>query len=225
MASTGFVTLAEAGSLLGVGGEQVRRYVARGLLPATKIANAWVLPAAHVDAFRAGVPRDGRPLSQRAAWDCIVSGDIDLDDPHRYINRGDLSRWKGTSGTITDLIARDDVVVSGIHAALVYGALLDPLPTEAQLYVEPQSPVISGSGLLAGIGLVPDPLGTVIVRSVGAESWNMLRTASSPCGEATRNPGLPPSALYAPPAAVALDLALSPHPRERYAADQVVQSL
>ena len=225
MASAGFVTLDEAGRLLGVGSEQVRRYVARGLLPAMKFANAWVLPVAHVDAFGAGVPREGRPLSQRAAWECVISGQIDLDDPHRYIKRGDLSRWTGTPGVVTDLVARDDIVLSGVHAALVYGALLDPLPTEAQVYVGPLSPAISPSELLAGAGLALDPLGTVVVRSVGPESWDVLQTASIPFGEQRHNFGIPPSALCAPMPAVAVDLVLSPHPRERYVADQMTKSL
>ena len=103
--------------MLGVGGEQVRRYVARGLLPATKIANAWVLPVAHVAAFREGRPRDGRPLSQEAAWACIVAGDVDLDNPHRYANCGALSRWMGTSGAVADFMAREDIVVSGTPGA------------------------------------------------------------------------------------------------------------
>lgn len=224
MASAGFVTLGEAGRLLGVGSEQVRRYVNRGLLPATKIANVWVLPAAYVDAFGAGVPRDGRPLSQRAAWECIISGGINLDDPHRYINRGDVSRWSGTPGAVAELVARDDIVLSGIHAAQAYGALLDPLPTEAQVYVGPSSPAISPTELLVGAGLAIDPLGAVVVRSVVAESWDLLQAVSLPFGERRHNFGIPPSALCAPIPAVAVDLVLSPHARERYVADQIMQS-
>ena len=45
------VSLADAARVLGVGAEQVRRYVRRGLLPAVKIAHVWVLPAADVYAL------------------------------------------------------------------------------------------------------------------------------------------------------------------------------
>lgn len=55
------MSLAEAGRVLGIGAEQVRRYLHRGLLPAAKIANVWVLPAAEVHALAEAPPRGGPP--------------------------------------------------------------------------------------------------------------------------------------------------------------------
>lgn len=211
-----FLSLSDASDRLGVGKEQVRRYVQRGLLPATKLANCWMVSAAHVEAFNAGKPNDGRPLSETNAWSCIFAGDVNLDDPHRYINRGVLTRWNGTSGAVADLLLRDDIVVSGIHASLRYGALLEPLATEAQIYVQ----ALTLGALMHGFSL--SPLGGVCVRSVSSRTWSLL----------TQNPGTSVgsdldtlSASCAPPAAVALDLALSKHPRERFVAEQIAESL
>ena len=81
------LSLAEASRVLGVGPEQVRRYLHRGLLPAAKIANAWVLPAAEVHALAEAPPRGGRPLSQAAAWRNILGGSVDFGRPGRSRTR------------------------------------------------------------------------------------------------------------------------------------------
>ena len=223
MPLAGLFTLKEAGEHLGVSSERVRRYVQRGLLPGGKLANTWLLPAKHVLAFKGCLPRGGRPLSQRAAWECLIAGDIDLDDPHRYMNRGLLSRWAATSGAIVDLLLRDDIVLSGMHAAVAYGALLDPLPTEAQVYIELPSPDTRASELLSTMGMVPNPIGNVIARSVAAEPWGLLKAASSAFGDRKYSFGVPPSARCAPRSAVAVDLVLSPHARERDVADHLIR--
>ena len=99
------LSLAEASHVLGVGPEQVRCYLHRGLLPAAKIANAWVLPAAEVHALAEVPPRGGRPLSQAAAWRSILAGSVDFDDPCSYANRGVLARYSGGSGMVAALLA------------------------------------------------------------------------------------------------------------------------
>ena len=215
MNSTGFLSLSEAAERLDVGKEQVRRYVHRGLLPATKLANIWVVPSSHVAALKTGRPSDGRPLSPRNAWSCIVDNDINLDDSHRYSNRGVLTRWAGTPGAIADLMLRSDIVVSGIHAAHLYGALLPPIPDETQIYVEQSTTTDVMDGFAA------DPLGRVTVRTVDSENWRTLQEASKPPRN-RRDKSIPVTALCAPPAAVALDLVLSQHPRERYVADKIM---
>lgn len=225
-----FFSLAEAGGVLGVGGEQVRRYVQRGILPGVKMGNAWVVPSAHVRGLAAGRPRRGRPISERSAWERIAAGDVDIENPQKYANRGRLARWSARPGPFSDFIGADGVVVSGIRAAsALYGALLEPAPCEAQVYVS--------EALLAGdrmspdhilYGLDPDPLGGVLIRAVGEEAQDIFEGAVRRAGRGNISKqfesSLPDGALCAPPAAVALDLAVSEHPRENDAAWAVVHA-
>lgn len=215
------MSLAEAGAVLGVADEQVRRYVRRGLLPATKIAGVWAVPEDYVDGFTDSRPRRGRPLCSRAAWDRILSGEVDLDDPQRYANRGVVSRWIGGVGMIADLLNRGDVVVGGMHAAHVHGALLDPLADAAHIYVAEASMNSRGAAYPMS-GLLAAPLGEVVVRAVAAGDWERLRESAS-TAEGVRYPPLDSaSVLYAPAEAAALDLVSSPHPREQYAAEAIL---
>ena len=216
------LSLTEAGNLLGVGPEQVRRYLHRGLLPAAKIANAWVLPASEVHALAEAPPRGGRPLSQAAAWRSILAGSVDFDDPCRYANRGGLARYSGGAGMVTALLGCSDVVVSGMHAAGAYVDLLDPLPDEAQVYIEDgwQERAASRHPMR---GLAADPLGRVLVRALSPDNWHTLRAHSAAVGLLQRQGSEVP--LVAPAAAVALDLCVSPHPREQRVADAIIEGL
>ena len=215
------MSLVEAGRVLGVGSEQVRRYVHRGLLPAAKIASAWVLPAAEVHALADVPPRGGRPLSQTTAWRSILAGSVDFDDPCRYANRGVLTRYSGGAGMVSALLASPETVVSGMHAAAVYVDMLDPLPEEAQIYIEEgwQQRVDSHHPIR---GLAADPLGRVLVRALSSDNWGVLR-AHSVAGP-IQQPGRE-APLFAPAAAVALDLCASPHPREQRVAGAIIGGL
>ena len=215
------MSLAEASRVLGVGAEQVRRYLHRGLLPAAKIANAWVLPAAEVHALAEAPPRGGRPLAQASAWRSILAASVDFDDPYRYENRGALHRYSAGSGMVSSLLASSEVVVSGMHAASQYVDMLDPLADEAQLYIEegwqqrldPRHPMR---------GLAPSPLGRVLVRAVSEANWEALRERSVVAVVRAADNG---AGLVAPAAAVALDLCVSPHPREQRVAGVIIESL
>ncbi len=214
------VSLEAAAAILDVSSEQARRYVQRGLLPARKIAGVWLVSAAHADGLRWGRPRPGRPLAPAAAWERIIAGDIDLDDPWRYVNRGAISRWTGTPPMIEAMLAHDDIIVSGVHASRPYGGLLAPHPTEAAVYrrrpAEPDHSSYTARGTPTR-GLVPDPLGGVAIRTVPDHIWDLAKPHTIR-DDAT---GL----RAAPAAAVALDLALSPHPRERDIADRIASHL
>ena len=216
------LSLAEASHVLGVGPEQVRRYLHRGLLPAAKIANAWVLPAAEVHALAEVPPRGGRPLSQAAAWRSILAGSVDFDDPCRYANRGVLARYSGGAGMVAVLLGCPDVVVSGMHAAGAYVDLLDPLPDEAQVYIEEGWQQRAGSRH-AMRGLAADPFGRVLVRVLSPDNWRILREHSAAAGPLQRQGSEVPH--VAPAAAVALDLCVSPHPREQRVADAIIEEL
>lgn len=220
MLSDGVMALTEAARVLGVTREQVRRYITRDLLPAMKIAHSWVVPAADVHALAEAPPRVGRPLTSAAAWRGIIAGDINLEDPHRYANRGALSRYSAGPGMVATLLADAEVVVSGAHAAPVYLDMLPPLADEAQVYVRAGD--WDAGGRLA-VGLVADPLGRVHLRAVPPQQWDVLRAESAPAGE-TR-PTLSADALCAPPAAVVLDMWCSPHPREQRLAAEILDGL
>lgn len=225
-----FLSLAEAGGVLGVGSEQVRRYVLRGILPGMKMGNAWVVPRAHVRGLAAGQPRRGRPIAERTAWERIAAGDVDIGDPQKYANRGRLTRWSAKPGPFSDFIGADGIAASGIRAASsLYGALLEPVPCEAQVY--------ASEALLAGdrssprhilYGLEPDPIGGILIRAVGEGAWDILEAAARRANGDNKSKqfqsALPDGALCAPPAAVALDLATSEHPRENDAAWAVINA-
>ena len=214
MSAAGLLSISETVDYLGVSNEQVRRYIQRGLLPAAKLANNWVIPSAQLQAFAATRPSRGRPLSTNAAWAETLTGEADLNDPHRYMNRSVLTRWDATPGAIADLMLRSDVVVSGMHAAQYHGALLAPLPDEARIYVEQSAASDVTEGFVA------DPLGRVIVGVVEPDNWRTLQEASTP----PRNPyskPMPVTAPCAPETVVALDLVVSPHPRERDVAERL----
>ena len=225
-----FFTLAEAGEVLDVGSEQVRRYVLRGILPGVKMGNAWVVPCAHVRGLAAGQPRRGRPISERSAWERIAAGDVDIGNPQKYANRGRLSRWSAKPGPFSDFVGAGGVVASGIRvASSLYGALLEPVPYEAQVYVS--EALLAGDRSSPGhilYGLDPDPLGGVLIRAVGEGAQHILESAARRANGGNKSQqfesGLPDGALCAPPAAVALDLAVSEHPRENDAAWAVVHA-
>ena len=215
------MSLAEAGRVLGVGAEQVRRYLHRGLLPAARVANAWLLPAGEVHALAGAPPRGGRPLSEAAAWRDIFAESIDFEDPHRYVNRGALGRYSAGSGMVSALLASPDVAVSGVHAAANYVDMLDPLADEAHFYIEQdwQQRLEHPHPMY---GLAPDQLGRVLVRSVSADSWRLLQARSVAGAVRRADSG---AGVIAPAAVVALDLCVSPHPREQRVAAAIIESL
>lgn len=216
MTSLDLVPLAAAARMLGVGAEQVRRYVGRGVLPADKIGGVWLTSAAHVRGLRSCPPRAGRPLSPAAAWRSIADGEIDIDDPWRHGNRGRVSRWAGTAAMISDLLCRRGVVVSGVHAARAHGALLDPAVSEAHVYLPSAllRPAASGRRR-PWEGFVPSGLGMLVVRALDRPEWSLLVSIAVDAADPEALGFGAAHTLYAPPAVAALDLAASPHAREQ----------
>ena len=212
LADVGLMTLTEAGGVIGVTHAQVKNYVRSGLLPGTKCANGlWGVPAGYVYGFKRP-RRGGRSLLQQRVWDRILEDQVNLDDPHRYADRGTVSRWSAEPDVVAALLKRRGVVVGGAHAAVARSLAgfptLEPLAGEARVYVAEASIDGGLSDTDPTRGLVADPLGEVVVRAVAADSWQRLRRCASTKG----------GVLYAPAAVAALDLLLSPHPDERRAA-------
>ena len=217
------VPLRVAAEMLGVGVEQVRRYIQRGVLPGDKFGSVWLTSAAHVRALEFAPPRAGRPLTADAAWDAILAGDIDLNDPWRYANRGRLSRWAASWGAVGDLVCRSDIIVSGVHAARVFGALMDPAPKEAHVYVPESALQRTRDDLNGALScLVPYGFGTVQVHAVPDSSWDRVVAACPRVDEYAAPRWATANTRYVPKSAVALDLVVSPYAREQDIADALM---
>lgn len=210
------VPLAQVAAACGVTPEQARRYVQRGLLPGRKIAGVWLVSAAHADTLRLNQPRRGRPLLETAAWDQILAGDIDISDPWRYANRGTMTRWFGGEPLLEEILRFGNLIVSGVHASRHYGGMLPPLPGSADLYL-PASAADQDDPDSPCHWLHQDPFGGITIRAVNDLLWPRL-VEHALTDEST-------GTLHAPPAAVALDLAMSPHARECDVAEQIAAAL
>ena len=217
------VTAAEAAEAWGVSTEQIRRYARAGVLPSVKKAGVWLVPGKHVRALLLGCrPSGGRPLSCCAAWREIFAGGSPLHvDPYRYRNRGAVTRWSGSSDSVRQLLAHPDIVIGGIHAGEIHGALLCPLPDEAQVYLS-RSVAAESSSAHPCSALEPDPLGEVVARVIPDEIWPQLVASSVPSSQAPPD-WMGESGLYAPVSLTILDLLESPHSRERSAAADLPQ--
>ena len=217
MAMPDLISIGEAAGLLGVGVEQTRRYVRNGDLPAVRFGNSLAVPRAFVLGLRHGRPSRGRPLSPRNCWEKIAAGEVDIDGPSRYRNRGTLSRWHVNSGDLSEAAKHPGVIVSGVAAGHHYGALLAPLPDAGALYLRESAfadPSENPHGPL-GAARGGDPFASVEVRVVADDVWDIALQA---CAESA-------GTRFAPPAAAALDLATSPDPREQDVAAWLIEEL
>ncbi len=203
------VSLADASVLLGVSSERVRQLVIAGDLPGVRFGNAWAVPRESVDARRQVSNRRGRPLRARCVWEQIAVGDVDLSNVSRYRNRGEVHRFEISAASVDYLSRRDDVLVSGVVAAVGFGELLQPNDASADLYI----PAELHGHLDSLVAAVPDQLGSVALRVVPDEVWSEI------IGHAAIGNG---NSRLAPRAAVALDLMESGDPRHWIAAENLI---
>ena len=217
-----FLTVSEAAELMSVSTEQVRRYVRSGLLPAAKTAGIWLVPADHAQMLSQCRPDGGRPLSCAVAWRDILACSVTATDPYRYRNRATTTRWSSNHTQVQRVLRHRDIVIGGIHAAVVHGALLVPLPDEAQIYVSRSAANREPDHTRPWSGLTADPVGEVVARVVPDDVWPRLlaECVAAPGGRAAPVVGAD-NARYAPASLAVLDLATSPHPRERAATADV----
>ena len=217
MVTLDLVSIAEAASMLGIGTEQTRRYVRNGDLPAVRFGNSLAVPRACVLGLRHGRPSRGRPLSSSNCWKKIANGEVDIDNPSRYRNRGTLSRWNMNPADLEEAAKNPAVAVSGVAAGHHYGALLAPIPDAGALYVRQREFTDPSENPLGPLGAARggDPLAKVEVRVISDDVWDMA------IGAGDYSSGI----RYAPPAAVALDLAVSPDPREQDVAVWLIEEL
>lgn len=199
------ISLDDASSILGVSSERVRQLVVAGDLPGIRFGNAWAVRRAQVVARSQRPGRRGRPFGAARAWSLIEAGDVDLDAPQRYRNRGRVERVDLSRSDLAFLEAVDDAMVSGVEAAIAHGVQLPPAHSGADLYLSEKALAS------APVAFVANPLGSVVLRLIPDDVAQ-------------------PSALVAgrrrlaPAAAVALDLLESEDPRHWIAAKHLVAS-
>ncbi len=214
------LTVAEAAEALEVSDEQIRRYARSGLLPSVKIAGVWLVSGGHVEMLMHHPPTGGRPLSCSAAWEAILDNDFgdpdEITDPHLYRNRSTVSRWSSSGTQVQEMLRHPDIVIGGIHAGLLHGALLSPLVDEAQIYLSAATTVSEPDYERPCAGLVSNPLGGIMARVVPDVLWPHLLASSVSSDQAPDGLEMP-SGQYAPFALAVLDLMESPHTRERTA--------
>ena len=202
--------------MLGIGAEQTRRYVRNGDLPAVRFGNSLAVPRACVLGLRHGRPSRGRPLSLLNCWKRIAEGEVDINNPSRFRNRGTLSRWNVNPADLEEAGGSGNpaVAVSGVAAGHHYGALLAPVPDAGALYVRQREFTDPSENPFGPLGAARggDPFAKVEVRVISDEVWDMA------IGACDYSNGI----RYAPPAAVALDLAVSPDPREQDVAEWLI---
>lgn len=142
-------------------------------------------------------------------WQAIASGDVDLSNVSRFRNRGHVQRYSMSAADAAHLLSEFGAVESGVAGAVFHGQLLQPEGAEMDLYVPQRVHEVLGSVVAA----VKDPLGSVVLRVVSEEVWPDVESAA-----ARSDDGL----LFAPPAAVALDLMDSGDARHWIAAENLV---
>ncbi len=194
------ISLADASRLLVVSPERVRQLVVAGDLPAQRFGNAWAVPRDAVIARRHAVHRGGRPLGARRAWGEIISGDVDLTRPGRYLRRASVLRCEISSADIEALPQIAGAMLSGVRAAIELGAPL-LAADEHDLYIEHGRL----EDLQRNVAMVADPLGRVRLRIVDDAVWEAISQHA-----------------HAPAGAVALDLLDSADPRHWIAAERLV---
>lgn len=202
------ISLADASALLGVSAERVRQLVVAGDVPGVRFGNAWAVPRDAIVARRQASNRRGRPLGPKRVWQAIGAGDVDLSNPSRYRNRGEVHRYSMSAADGLHLVSHDLAVQSGVAAAIAHGVPLSLEQSETDLYI----PAAMFAGLDALVAAVADDLGSVVLRVVRQEVWSLVHEASRFTDGRT----------VAPAAAVALDLMDSGDPRHWLAAERLV---
>lgn len=220
------ISIPEAARILKLSPARVRAMAARGQLPATKIADRWLVERSAVEQRRRQKAVRGRRFTPQNAWAVLLlaSGeDAPRLDPSvrsrlrralaleglndlapRLGNRADVSVYRAHPGEIRYVVEDRALVPSGISAAgsMGIGLLAN---READGYIaQSQFPRFIDEHALSPSGIG----GNVRLRVVPDDVWQDLAGRS-----------------VAPPAAVALDLADEPDPRSEAAGKKLVRQI
>lgn len=196
------VSLADASSILGVSVERVRQLVVAGELPGARFGNAWAVPRDALVARRHSSSAGGRPLGPLRAWREIVSGAVDLGRPGRYQRRAHVVRCAMSKADVESLPRNSEALIGGVEGAIEYGSSLSP-SEGSDVYLSRRV----FDRLPSLVAYVADPLGSVRLRVVDDDAWDVI-----------------PSGEVAPRDAVALDLLESADPRHWIAAEQLIDN-
>ena len=213
MGSTGYVTFAEAAATLGVSVPRLRRVVDLGMVASDRVGSVRVLHEMQVEVLH-DLPW---PCSQAAMWSAedawakIFDGDVVFEDVWRCWNRGHPRRLDASHGMRVGLLEAEGVVVGGAHAAAARGGLYEPGFDNLRIY-HPSSATAD----LIDMG-VERLSGDIVLWEVPGRLWAALDKAARPADVLVS--GYRPidvdHARYVPEHAAALDMAMSPQPRER----------
>lgn len=221
-----FLSVADAAHLLGVSPERVRELVRGGQLDAERVGRAVLVNADSVRRRQEIVrPAAGRPLSPRMAWGFLwrLSGarapwlaPAERSRINKYVRRLPVEQWPRILGNRAEVYRarmlpgplsrlREDprAVVGGVAAASHYGVDLSGDAGDVELYVEPEY----FRDLVAKKRINPSPQVSNILLRVPF-SAEVLHFSDDHAG-------------FAPPAAVAADLADSGDERSVRAARQL----
>ena len=194
------VSLRDASLVLGVSAERVRQLVVAGDLPAQRFGNAWAVPRDALLARREMPALGGRPLGAKRAWGEIASGRVDPELPGRYQRRARVVRCEMSKADVDSVPHLSNALVGGVRGAVGHGAsLVDD--GSIDLYLAGRA----FDGLASVVAYVINPLGSIRLRVVDDDAWEII-----------------PAGPLAPPGAVALDLLESADPRHRIAAAELL---
>ena len=220
------ISISEAAQVLKLSPARVRAMASRGQVPATKIADRWLVERSAVEQRLRQKAVRGRGFTPRNAWAILLlaSGeDAPKLDPSvrsrlrravtlegledlapRLGNRAEISMYRAHPGEVSYVVEDRALVPSGISAAGPMGIGL-LASREADGYIaQSQLQRFIGEHALS-LGGVD---GNVRLRVVPDEVWQNLSGRS-----------------VAPPAAVALDLADEPDPRSAAAGNKLVRQI
>jgi excisionase family DNA binding protein len=213
------LSVREAADHLGVTPVAVRQHIASGRLPAVKRGRSWWLDERAVQRFARQPPGGGRPLSQVMAWAVLLlasSEDIAAEDmagrarysqrmrtwlsehplreyAHRLRARAEMEEFDAHPSELRRIVARPDVLATGISAGDVVGVLGPASAVEVYAPAGHRSRIVDEHALLPGTG-------PVRVRWVPDEIWLRLDHRGD---------------RRAPHAAILVDLLESDEPRAR----------
>ena len=200
MASSDSLTTAEAAERLGISEREVSRLASSGALEAAKRGSVWWIAADAVARRERERPSTGRPLSPAVAWAILLlaSGRSDwralaghghqprraqawlaayplADNAFRLQRRARRESFDAHPSEIARLLARADVMPTGLSAAAELGLGLHGGRGEAELY----APAAARERIIAEHGLDPGE-GPVVLRWVPDKIWGRVVAETPP---------------------------------------------
>lgn len=193
MAAPDVLSVREAARRLGVGEVAVRQQIAAGRLQARKGGRDWLVDARAVERAQRQRPGSGRPLSAGMAWAILLlaSGEADAaaraagqpryasrahawleqhelaEDAARLRGRAEAEEFDAHPSELQRVLARPDVLASGISAGDVVGLAGGPDAVEAYAPASHRERIVREHALQPGAG-------PMLLRWVLDDLWPLL---------------------------------------------------